>query len=188
MKSKLSYSPFWLHLALGVPLTIYLFYKGHQVIPHEIVYMRLFLIAFFTWGFIEYIVLNLFVGKVSKIASGRFLFWQLHGDHYNDLHDKDRVMLPLPTLIITGSIVYYLLSLFTPPEYFPTFLAYLMTAYLGMATFHYAYHRTEVKIPMLDWMQRFHHKHHETKRSSRYGISSPLWDLLLNTLESKNER
>jgi hypothetical protein len=180
MKSKLSISPISLNIVLGLLASALLFYKGLSYQMPAIVYFRLAIIGLLAWSLIEYIIQFIF-SKILPTKLGHFFFWQLHGDHYQFPEDRRFIFYPLPTLILTTGAIFYILKTFTPIEYLYTFCAILIVYYLAMAHLHHLYHGKKTELPLVTWMQQFHLEHHKNK-NTRYGITTPLWDLLFNTL------
>lgn len=181
MKSKLSISPISFNIILGLTVSGLLFYKGLHYNMPAIVYFRLTVIGLLTWSFIEYLI-QFISNKLLPTKIGQFFFWQLQGDHYSTPENRRLLFYPIPVTIILSGIIFFILKTFTPREYLYTFSGILVLCYLAMEHLHNIYHREKTDFPLVSWMQQFHLEHHNHP-TSRYGISSPLWDLLFNTLK-----
>jgi sterol desaturase/sphingolipid hydroxylase (fatty acid hydroxylase superfamily) len=53
--------------------------------------------------------------------------------------------------------------------------------YIIYDTTHFALHHWHPRTPFGAWMRRYHLLHHHAGEPARFGVSSPLWDLVFGT-------
>jgi sterol desaturase/sphingolipid hydroxylase (fatty acid hydroxylase superfamily) len=56
-----------------------------------------------------------------------------------------------------------------------------VAGYIGYDSIHYTVHHTRTTTGIVGWMRRYHLMHHHGAAPARYGVSSPLWDVVLGT-------
>lgn len=113
-------------------------------------------------------------------------YFVAHGVHHEFPSDPRRLVMP-PSVSIPLAIIFFTLFVVTlGPHVTPAFFAGFVTGYLIYDTFHYAIHfirpggRTE---EMMYRMGKGHMRHHFSNNHKDYGVSSPLWDLLVGTYD-----
>jgi sterol desaturase/sphingolipid hydroxylase (fatty acid hydroxylase superfamily) len=62
----------------------------------------------------------------------------------------------------------------------PTFSGFIL-GYLTYVLTHYATHHFPMRLELLQRIKRHHMKHHYSGQTGRYGVSSPLWDIVFRT-------
>jgi sterol desaturase/sphingolipid hydroxylase (fatty acid hydroxylase superfamily) len=122
----------------------------------------------------------------SKIPGVRRKHYFLaHGVHHDFPNDSRRLVMP-PSLSIPLAAVYYILFMFTVgATYGPAGFAGLVFGYLVYDTVHYAVHHYNLRSPVLLYLKKHHFRHHYQDSTQDYGVSSPLWDLILGTWDEK---
>ncbi len=155
-------------------------YGGWVYIPVGI------LAGIFLWTFAEYTI-HRFVfhydPKSERVAKIWFMF---HGVHHAQPQLKTRLVMP-PALSIPLAVVFYFLFYFVigkvlgaPQWVDPTFAGF-MTGYLIYDMTHYATHHWPMRSPVAKYLKRYHMIHHFKTPQARFGVSSPLWDVVFRT-------
>jgi len=115
----------------------------------------------------------------------RFYF-VAHGVHHEFPSDPRRLVMP-PSVSIPLALLFYGLYILTlGPHLTPAFFAGFVAGYLVYDTSHYAIHfirpggRPE---EMMYRMGKGHMRHHFSDNHKDFGVSSPLWDLLVGTFD-----
>ena len=163
----------------------------------------LFLGGLFLWTFVEYmmhrfvfhapdhvmeethdIVAALGPGEavVPKLPSWRHtVYFISHGVHHDYPSDSKRLVMPPGVSVPLATAFWFLfLSLFgmvLAPALFGGFVM----GYLIYDTIHFAVHHFSVPTAAGKFLKRKHHRHHFLDPDEDYGVSSPLWDLVLGT-------
>lgn len=134
------------------------------------------------WSLAEYLLHRYVFHFVSEHKLIKHLVFLFHGVHHDDPDDATRlVMPPLPALII-ASIFYGLFYVFLGELYTPIFFSFFMIGYLLYDYIHYATHHIRLNYTWFKKLKRnhlYHHVHSETL----FGVSSPLWDIVFNTIK-----
>ncbi len=110
-------------------------------------------------------------------------YFIVHGVHHDYPNDSTRLVMP-PSVSIPLATLFYLAfaGLFgaTAPAVFAGFIA----GYLVYDTIHYVVHHASGRFALVRALKRRHFRHHYADSSRDFGVSSPLWDLILGTLGS----
>ncbi|MGN6329976.1 MAG: sterol desaturase family protein [Rhodanobacter sp.] len=165
-------SNYWGELALDVVLGAGLMLAGARRHPGVLAGTLAIILGLFAFSFVEYFFHRwMFHTRIPLFAQGH----NLH--HERPLgYDSLPFFLPAAVLaVLTGLLVLVL----------PTAFALLMA---GAATFgyviyglsHFTIHHVRFKHPLLRRWAAAHHVHHYHP-DSNFGVTTPLWDVLLGT-------
>jgi 4-hydroxysphinganine ceramide fatty acyl 2-hydroxylase len=108
-------------------------------------------------------------------------YFLAHGVHHDFPNDTKRLVMP-PSLSIPLAIVFYaafrlIFGAGDAPALFAGFLA----GYLIYDTVHYAVHHFSLKGRLMLYLKKQHFRHHYGDSTRDYGVSSPLWDVVMGT-------
>lgn len=175
-------------LILWAPVATYLGYTGFVNNNLSLLQMiTWFAIGLIVWTFTEYTLHRVvfhFPGKSSLSKKFVFLF---HGLHHDDPDDPTRlVMPPVPAILIMG-LLYSMFGLMIPANFLDVFMSSFIIGYLLYDYIHYATHHFPMKSPVGRYLKKFHLQHHFRHEKAKYGVSSPLWDIIFNTMEGPKE-
>lgn len=141
------------------------------------------------WTLVEYL-LHRFVFHFAPHdppAWLRRLLFLFHGIHHVQPWDKTRLVMP-PAASIPLALgfwaafqVVFTDALGAPAWCDPVFAGFL-AGYLAYDLLHYAVHHLRLPGAALRWLKRHHLQHHHVTPDERFGVSSPLWDLVFRTL------
>ncbi len=145
-----------------------------------------FVLGLFLWTLAEY-TLHRFVfhfpAKGEKAERFIFLF---HGIHHAQPQCKTRLVMPpivsIPLAALFYGIFYLIFSVLlqTPQWIAPVFSAFIF-GYLVYDLTHYATHHFPMRSGYAKFIKRYHMQHHYKTPNKRFGVSSPIWDLVFNT-------
>jgi sterol desaturase/sphingolipid hydroxylase (fatty acid hydroxylase superfamily) len=132
------------------------------------------------WTFTEYLVHR----YLFHIRPGKFQY-MIHGVHHEYPRDKERLMMPpLPGIVLLTVFTGIWFIVFR--AHTPAYMAGFVIGYVGYTFIHYILH-TWKPIPGLKFLWTHHLKHHNPAFEDKaFGVSSPLWDLLLGTMPRKS--
>ena len=146
-----------------------------------------FLVGLFIWTFSEYILHRFvfhFPAKTPRMQRITFLF---HGVHHAQPQCKTRLVMP-PVVSIPLAAIFYGLFLLIwsvllklPNWVDPSFAGFLV-GYLIYDLTHYATHHFPMRNGYFKFIKRYHMQHHYKTPNARYGVSSPLWDMVFKTM------
>ena len=145
-----------------------------------------FLIGLFLWTLAEY-VLHRFVfhfpAKGKRMERIVFLF---HGIHHAQPQEKTRLVMPpavsIPLAALFLGLFYLVLAVIlkVPQWIAPVFSAFIF-GYLIYDLTHYATHHFAMRNGYAKYIKRYHMQHHYKTPDKRFGVSSPLWDMVFDT-------
>jgi dihydroceramide fatty acyl 2-hydroxylase len=179
-------------LVVWVPVAVYLLVVAAVNAPTRGFPIHLplgFLVGLFVWTLAEYMG-HRFVFHFQPRApwQDRLLF-VLHGVHHLQPQIKTRLVMP-PLLTIPLAVpvygVFYLLwglALGAPPPLYPAFAGFVV-GYVSYDMLHYATHHFPLRWRTLKALKRHHMLHHFKTPQQRFGVSSPLWDIVCRTHET----
>jgi sterol desaturase/sphingolipid hydroxylase (fatty acid hydroxylase superfamily) len=146
-----------------------------------------FLVGLFLWTFAEY-TLHRFVFHFSPRTPWQekvtFLF---HGIHHLQPQCKTRLVMP-PAVSIPMALLFYgvfqliLATLLGVSHWVAPTFAGFVTGYLIYDMTHYATHHFPMRRGVWKYLKRYHMLHHYKTPDRRFGVSSPLWDIVFNTM------
>ena len=127
---------------------------------------------------IEYFLHRFLFHMVPKNHEDQLQHFLLHGYHHDFPNDPKRLVLPpimiLPVAVVVGTVYFFVFGAYFWPVYGGTALGYIAYEWV-----HYYTHHFNPKAGMGKWLKRYHIMHHFDSPHHRFGISSPLWDLVL---------
>jgi sterol desaturase/sphingolipid hydroxylase (fatty acid hydroxylase superfamily) len=145
-----------------------------------------FLLGIFLWTFAEYTI-HRFVFHYDPKSERLARFWfMFHGVHHVQPQLKTRLVMP-PVLSIPLAVLFYFLYYFIvgeligAPGWVDPMFSGFMFGYFVYDMTHYATHHWPMRWGVLKYLKRYHMMHHFKTPQARYGVSSPLWDIVFGT-------
>jgi sterol desaturase/sphingolipid hydroxylase (fatty acid hydroxylase superfamily) len=138
-------------------------------------------LALFTWTLTEYTLHRFVFHYPARSRLGKRLVYLFHGNHHDDPRDKTRLVMPPAGAIPIMAVLFFLFGLVIPAPWIEPFGAFFIVGYLIYDYIHYATHHFPMKNPVAKYLRRHHLKHHYSGERGRYGVSSPLWDIVFGT-------
>ena len=146
-----------------------------------------FLLGLFIWTLAEYLLHRFvfhFPPKTKQMERITFLF---HGVHHAQPQCKTRLVMPPPVSIPLAALFYgffWLLfgTIARVPGWVNPLMAGFMVGYLVYDLTHYATHHFPMRNKVAKFLKRYHMQHHYKTPDARYGVSSPLWDIVFGTM------
>jgi sterol desaturase/sphingolipid hydroxylase (fatty acid hydroxylase superfamily) len=130
-------------------------------------------------------VAGVFTWTLTEYGLHRFLF---HGNHHEDPKDKTRLVMPPAGAIPIMAVLYLLFRAVLPAAWLEVFTAFFIVGYLVYDYIHYATHHFPMRNPVAKYLKHYHLRHHYAGQAGRYGVSSPLWDLVFGTRPAETPR
>ncbi|KAL5467283.1 hypothetical protein EMCRGX_G031489 [Ephydatia muelleri] len=192
-----SKSPWWVVPSVWVPVILYILYMsvfgGPSVMPWipetpRLTYVEVFCYAsagILLWTLIEY-SLHRFIFHAIPPSSSRFLMtmhFMLHGQHHKVPMDPFRLVFPPVPAAIIVAILYFPAQHFVPLSIGRALLAGGLIGYVCYdLTHYYVHHGTPTPKSYFASMKSYHMAHHYRNHNRGFGISSKLWDVILDTV------
>jgi sterol desaturase/sphingolipid hydroxylase (fatty acid hydroxylase superfamily) len=131
------------------------------------------------WTITEYTLHRFVFHFPAKSRAGKYLVFLFHGIHHDDPEDARRLVMP-PVVSITLSYAFYrLFGLVIQPDFLPPFFGGFITGYLCYDYIHYGVHHFTPRTPLGKFLKQYHMLHHFVTPGARFGVSSPLWDVIV---------
>ena len=166
-----------------VPIMFGMLYRGWA--RHELAVLSLialFAAGVLMWTLCEYVLHRWVFHWMEDSPRGRRIHFLLHGVHHDFPNDKDRLVMPLGFSLPLGVVFYAIFhALFGMVVAEPLF-AGLTLGYLCYDGTHYAVHHFKQTTRLGRFVKRHHMLHHHMDHDGGFGVSSPLWDLVLGTM------
>lgn len=110
------------------------------------------------------------------------IYFLAHGVHHDYPSDARRLVMPPVVSIPLAAAFFALFRLALGPAVGPALFAGLVSGYLAYDTIHYLVHNGTARGPVLAYLKKKHYRHHYGDSTKDYGVSSPLWDVVLGTM------
>jgi sterol desaturase/sphingolipid hydroxylase (fatty acid hydroxylase superfamily) len=145
------------------------------------------LIGLFLWTLIEYLGHRFIFHYHPRSITGKKISFLAHGIHHAQPQCKSRLVLPLAISIPPAVLIYGLFYLVIgkwlgAPVWVKPIMAGILTGYLAYDLTHYATHHFRMTTGVFKFLKRYHMMHHFKTPTQRFGVSSPLWDVVFGTM------
>jgi dihydroceramide fatty acyl 2-hydroxylase len=133
------------------------------------------------WTLTEYLV-HRFVFHLRPTTPGRQrLQFAMHGIHHANPDDVTRLLIPPAPALIAHAACFGLFRVVLGGLWIEPFFAFFLVGYLIYDYLHLALHRGPLPTRWGRRLRRQHLLHHHATPEARWGVSSPLWDLVFGT-------
>jgi sterol desaturase/sphingolipid hydroxylase (fatty acid hydroxylase superfamily) len=135
-----------------------------------------------SWGFIEYCLHRFVFHYEARSEFGKKFVYAVHLSHHESPGLTDRIF---ASLIISAPVAtaYLLLARLATGSWSATayLFAGLVAGYFYYEWLHFTTHHRKVRLPLLRYLKRYHLLHHHQTPELRFGVSSPLFDIIFGT-------
>jgi sterol desaturase/sphingolipid hydroxylase (fatty acid hydroxylase superfamily) len=144
------------------------------------------LIGLFSWTWVEYVMHRFVFHFRARTPWQERLLFLFHGVHHAQPMSKTRLVMPpalsIPLAGLWYGIVYLIAGVILRAGLwvYPVF-AGLLLGYLLYDMLHYATHHFRVRTAAFRYVRRYHLHHHTQTPDMRFGVTSPLWDIVFGT-------
>lgn len=176
-------------LLLWSPVVVYLFYRS--IVIKQINTLEIFswvLAGLLLWTFTEYTLHRFVFHWDAKSRAGKYFVFLFHGLHHDDPQDPTRLVMPPVPAILIVIFLWMSFSLIFPDQYIDILMANFLIGYLCYDYIHYATHHFPMTSPVGKYLRKYHLQHHYSGEDSKYGVSSPLWDYIFNTVSGAKSK
>ncbi len=176
---------------ISVPLIIY--FVGSAVLMYlsfsrgyttAIQGVGVFAIGFFVWTFVEYIMHRHVFHMLPTNKIKEKVQYTFHGVHHEYPRDKTRLAMPPAASLIILTALFFAFKFFMG-NYVYTFLPGFVMGYSAYLGVHYVIHAFPPPKNFLHVLWINHSIHHYKDDSVAFGVSSPLWDVIIGTMPRK---
>ncbi len=176
-------------VVIWTPVILFLLFEALISLPvgvSGVTVPLLFLAGLFVWTFTEYTMHRFVFHFRPRNPFQERVAFLFHGVHHAQPQDKTRLVMP-PAVSIPMALVFYglftlVLGVIFKVQYtvYPLSAGFL-TGYLAYDLIHYATHHFPMKRGYLKFLRKYHMQHHYKTPDARYGVSSPVWDMVFGT-------
>ena len=169
-------------LFIYVPVIGYLFYLS--IVDYEVSALEIFgLIAagLFVWTITEYLLHRFIFHFHTTSDFGKRITFMFHGVHHDYPNDTKRLVMP-PSVSFPLAIGFFFLfkAILGGISVAPFYIGFI-AGYLFYDISHYAIHHFNMHSKFWLAIKNHHMRHHYQDPELGFGVSSPLWDLILKT-------
>jgi hypothetical protein len=107
-------------------------------------------------------------------------YFIVHGVHHDYPNDSTRLVMPPSVSIPLATLFFFAFSAIFGGAA-PAIFAGFILGYLVYDTMHFAAHHASGRALFVRSLKRRHFRHHYGDSTHDFGVSSPLWDLILGT-------
>lgn len=178
---SLSKVHFSVPLYIFIPIILFFGYRSFNQGIGLAEFAIYFLAGLFIWTITEYFLHRFIFHYHPTSEFGKKMHFIFHGVHHDYPRDKKRLVMPPSASIPLATLFYFLFSLILHQQFLFAFFAGFLLGYLVYDMMHYAMHHHNFKNPVLKKIKQHHMLHHYQDPTKGYGVSSSLWDIILNS-------
>ncbi len=169
-------------LYIYIPVIFYLGYRSIAVYEFQfLTILSMILVGIFAWTLTEYTLHRFVFHYEPKSDLGKRLHFIMHGVHHDYPNDSKRLVMP-PSVSIPLAVLFYILfSAILGSTYVAPFFIGFLIGYLFYDMTHYAVHHFNMHSKFWLAVKNHHMKHHYQDSTKGFGVSSPLWDMIIGT-------
>ena len=175
--------PISIFILISVSLITYGYIHGFITVLSA---FGLFFVGWFIFTFVEYIAHRYLFHMDTDTDVKKDIQYKFHGIHHDYPKDKDRLAMPPVVSIFIASMFFFIFKLI-----FGQFVFGIVSGFLfGYALYlfvHYAVHAYPPPKNFLKVLWINHGIHHYKDDNIAYGVSSPLWDWILDTMPTRKK-
>jgi sterol desaturase/sphingolipid hydroxylase (fatty acid hydroxylase superfamily) len=174
-------SPWWLPVVVFVPLSMLALTASFRMVGESA--LGWFFVGVIAWTMIEY-ALHRFVFHLGPRDDSReemLRDFLTHGYHHMFPRDPMRLVAPPMLSWPLAAIVFVVYRALLPSGVAFGVFAGTTAGYLAYDLIHFYVHHAHPKTALGKYLRRYHLLHHAAEVPSRFGVTSPLWDVLLGT-------
>jgi sterol desaturase/sphingolipid hydroxylase (fatty acid hydroxylase superfamily) len=134
------------------------------------------------WTLAEYVLHRWFFHYVGPHGWQRRMHFIIHGVHHDYPDDGDRLVMPLGASVPMAIVFYLVFTAALGPLLGKALFVGFGAGYLAYDGIHYSVHHRRMRTRVGKWLKRHHMVHHHAGVEARWGVSSPLWDVIFGTM------
>jgi sterol desaturase/sphingolipid hydroxylase (fatty acid hydroxylase superfamily) len=178
-------------LFIFIPIILYFLYRAIWVFELKFLsIVALIVLGLFVWTITEYTLHRFIFHFEPKSEFGKKLHFIFHGVHHDYPNDSRRLVMPPSVSLPLAAIFYVLFTLILGLEFVSPFFVGFLFGYLFYDLTHYAIHHFNMHNKFWLAIKNHHMKHHYQDPAKGFGVSTPLWDIIIGTnfLRSKEKK
>lgn len=176
-------------LFLYVPFVIYFLYQAF--FHPSLVWWQIpayFSLGIIIWSITEYVMHRFVFHYEPPGKLGKRLHFIFHGVHHDYPNDSKRLVMPPSVSIPLALLFYFGFKILLGAALVAPFFAGFLVGYLFYDMLHYAVHHVNSNNKIFIALKTHHLKHHFKEPDLGYGVSSPIWDVVVGTTFDKKDK
>lgn len=143
--------------------------------------LSVFVVGILLWTLTEYTI-HRFAFHIHPVSDlGKKIHFLVHGIHHDYPRDSTRLVMPLLVSVPLSVLFFYAFKFAVSPHHLALFAGFVF-GYVAYDSIHYATHHWSMKNRAARFIKEYHMKHHYVDDNTAYGVSTPLWDYVFNTV------
>ena len=134
------------------------------------------------WSLLEYLLHRFLFHRKNR------LFGRRHLQHHARVKERLLALAPWPSAVLGAVLHAVPLFLFLDTSVAAPLFGGFLGGYLLYEYVHYAVHYHRQRTPIGRWLHSYHMLHHHKTPKARYGVTSPVWDLVFGTFAPVERR
>lgn len=151
--------------------------------------LLLLVFGLLSWGFVEYFLHRFIFHFDARSDPGRKVLYAAHLSHHENPSATDRIFAKLGmTVPIAAS--YWLLAWAVTSSWRDASYMFIgvLAGYFFYEWLHFQCHHGKSRLPLLRYLKKYHLLHHHKTPNLRFGVTSPLFDLIFGTFQAVQHR
>lgn len=173
---------FTVPLYIYVPVILYFLYRSIAVYELQFLsIISLLVVGLFVWTLTEYTLHRFVFHFQPKSDFGQRIHFIFHGVHHDYPHDSRRLVMPPSVSIPLAILFYFIFKVILGTAFVTPFFVGFLIGYLFYDITHYAIHHFNMHSKFWLAIKNHHMKHHYQDPNKGFGVSTPLWDIIIGT-------
>ena len=182
---------FTVPLYIFLPIILYFLYRSIWLFELNFLsIISLIIIGLFVWTLTEYTLHRFVFHFQPKSQFGKRLHFIFHGVHHDYPSDTKRLVMPPSVSLPLAALFYFLFKVILGVSFVAPFFVGFLIGYLFYDISHYAIHHFNMHSKLWLAIKNHHMKHHYKDPAKGFGVSTPLWDIIIGTnfFQNKNKK
>jgi sterol desaturase/sphingolipid hydroxylase (fatty acid hydroxylase superfamily) len=180
--SPLAVTILWLPVTL---LFITAAILNRRAFSNPLLILVAFLLGVLLWTFSEYMLHRFVFHFKPRNAWQERASFMFHGVHHYQPRIKTRLVMPpalsIPLALIFFTFFWLVFGLVALPHWTAPVFSGFILGYLLYDLTHYATHHWPMPFEYYKFLKRYHMNHHYKTPNARFGVTSPVWDMVFGT-------
>ncbi len=116
------------------------------------------------------------------------IYFVMHGVHHLYPNDSRRLVMPPGVSVPLAVVFFFAFKLALGGTMGPVFFAGFVAGYLVYDTTHFVVHHHRCRGRWAAYVKKLHMRHHYVDPDRGFGVSSPLWDVIMGTRQKLRPR
>jgi sterol desaturase/sphingolipid hydroxylase (fatty acid hydroxylase superfamily) len=176
-------------LYIFLPVIFYFLYRSIWLFELQFLsIVSLIIIGLFVWTLTEYALHRFIFHFQPKSKFGQKLHFIFHGVHHDYPNDSKRLVMPPSVSVPLATLFYFIFQMIMGVAFVAPFFVGFIIGYLFYDISHYAIHHFNMHSKFWLAIKNHHMKHHYQDPTKGFGVSTPIWDVIVGTNFSGNKK